>query len=134
MQGQVDPSYLSAASYLAEVGFANKTEIARVLDIAMNPNSLFVQASVNVNARPLTVEEDMRPVVEFLQVQGLSAADVVKVGLPAGDLPPTTACSLALHHHEVITQYHGRGGQETGRQNRPHRRTPGHLRLGTAQQ
>lgn len=43
MQGQVDPDYLSAAAYLAEVGFANKTEIARVLDIAMNPNSLFVQ-------------------------------------------------------------------------------------------
>ena len=79
MQGQVDEGYLKAASYLAEIGFSNKTEIARVLDIAMNPNSLFVQASVNVNARPLTVEEDMQPVIQYLQSQGLKAADVVKV-------------------------------------------------------
>lgn len=79
MQGQIDPGYLQAASYLAEVGFTNKTEIARVLDIAMNPSSLFVQASVNVNARPLTVEADMRPVVEYLQSQGVSAGDIVKV-------------------------------------------------------
>lgn len=79
MQGQVDPDYLAAASYLAEVGFTNKTEIARVLDVAMNPNSLFVQASVNASARPLTVDADMKPVVEFLQSQGVKTGDVVKV-------------------------------------------------------
>jgi hypothetical protein len=81
MQGQVDPDYLTAASYLAEVGFTNKTEIARVLDVAMNPNSLFVQASVNASARPLTVDADMKPVVEYLQSQGVKAGDIVKVSL-----------------------------------------------------
>lgn len=80
MQGSVDPVYLAAATYMAEIGFTNKTEIARVLDIAMNPNSMFVQASVNANARPLSVEGDMRPVVEFLQSKGLKAADIIKVG------------------------------------------------------
>lgn len=80
----MDPDYLAAASYLAEVGFTNKTEIARVLDVAMNPNSLFVQASVNANARPLTVETDMRPVVEFLQAQGVKAGDIVKVSSAQG--------------------------------------------------
>jgi hypothetical protein len=55
LQGSVEPSYLAAAAYLAQLGFANKTEIARVLDIAMNPDSLFVTASANASARPLTV-------------------------------------------------------------------------------
>jgi hypothetical protein len=79
MQGSVDPDYLAAASYLSEVGFTNKTEIARVLDIAMNPNSMFVAVSVNANARPLTVEADMQPVVQFLQSRGVSVGDTVKV-------------------------------------------------------
>ena len=79
MQGSVDPDYLAAASYLSEVGFTNKTEIARVLDIAMNPNSMFVAVSVNANARPLTVEADMQPVVQFLRSRGVSVGDTVKV-------------------------------------------------------
>lgn len=54
MQGQVDTAYLAAANYLKTIGFTNTAEIARVLDIAMNPNSLFVQyndakRSTNVN-------------------------------------------------------------------------------------
>lgn len=84
MQGQVDPDYLAAASFLAEIGFTNKTEIARVLDIAMNPNSLFVAASVNANARPLTVADDMQPVVQYLQSKGVKAGDIVKVGGQVG--------------------------------------------------
>jgi hypothetical protein len=54
MQGQVDTVYLAAANYLKTIGFTNTAEIARVLDIAMNPNSMFVQyndakRSTNVN-------------------------------------------------------------------------------------
>eukprot|EP00878_Enallax_costatus_P026985 GHUV01029002.1.p1 GENE.GHUV01029002.1~~GHUV01029002.1.p1 ORF type:complete len:135 (+),score=21.59 GHUV01029002.1:152-556(+) len=54
MQSSVDPDYLAAANYLKSIGFTNTAEIARVLDIAMNPNSLFVQyndakRSTNVN-------------------------------------------------------------------------------------
>lgn len=98
MQGQVDPDYLTAASYLSEVGFTNKTEIARVLDVAMNPNSLFVQASVNASARPLTVDADMKPVVEYLQSQGVKAGDIVKVSLSINQVsgnhngPATSSC------------------------------------------
>jgi hypothetical protein len=43
MQGQVDPVYLEGATFLKTIGFTNTAEIARVLDIAMNPESLFVQ-------------------------------------------------------------------------------------------
>lgn len=43
MQGQVDPVYLAGATFLKGIGMKNTAEIARVLDIAMNPNSLFVQ-------------------------------------------------------------------------------------------
>jgi hypothetical protein len=60
MQGQVDTAYLAAANYLKTIGFTNTAEIARVLDIAMNPNSLFVQyndakRSTNVNVSCLSV-------------------------------------------------------------------------------
>lgn len=84
MQGQVDPVYLAAASYLRSVGFTNTAEVARVLDIAMNPDSLFVQyndakRSRNASARPLSVEQDMQPVVEFLSSHGLSQQQVVQV-------------------------------------------------------
>lgn len=59
MQGSVDPVYLAAANYLKSIGFTNTAEIARVLDIAMNPNSLFVRyndakrsTNVNVSSAP----------------------------------------------------------------------------------
>ncbi|KAF8058891.1 MTERF6 [Scenedesmus sp. PABB004] len=84
LAGQVDPTYLAAAAYLKQIGLTNTAEIARVLDIATNPNSLFVQyndakRSVNANARPLSVEQDMQPVVAFLQGQGLSQQQIVAV-------------------------------------------------------
>jgi hypothetical protein len=63
MQGQVDTAYLAAANYLKTIGFTNTAEIARVLDIAMNPNSMFVQyndakRSTNVNVSLL---HELRP-------------------------------------------------------------------------
>ena len=41
--GGADPVYVAAAAFLREAGFSSQAEVARVLDIAMNPNSLFVQ-------------------------------------------------------------------------------------------
>eukprot|EP00877_Chromochloris_zofingiensis_P002313 jgi/Chrzof1/12082/Cz06g20210.t1 len=84
MQGQVDPVYLAGATFLKGIGMKNTAEIARVLDIAMNPNSLFVQyndakRSKNANARPLDVDKDMQPVVDFFTSKGLSTSDVVAV-------------------------------------------------------
>jgi hypothetical protein len=104
MQGQVDPDYLAAASYLAEVGFTNKTEIARVLDVAMNPNSLFVTASVNANARPLTVDADMRPVVDFLQSRGVSVGDTVKVRAVKVELCCVVGIALLCSWHRIVCQ------------------------------
>lgn len=79
-----DPAYAAASTFLRSVGFTNQAELARVLDIAMNADSLFVnysdlKHSRNVNARPLDVETDIKPVVEFLLGNGVSKGDVVKV-------------------------------------------------------
>ena len=50
--GSVDPVHLAAATFLKlDVGFTSTAEIARVLDVAMNPNSLFLPpASSSRNA------------------------------------------------------------------------------------
>lgn len=37
-----DPAYVNGAAYLKTIGITNQAEIARVLDIAMNPDSLFL--------------------------------------------------------------------------------------------
>ncbi|KIY95288.1 hypothetical protein MNEG_12675 [Monoraphidium neglectum] len=84
IQGGSDPVYVAAATYLKSIGFVNQAEVARVLDIATNPNSLFVQyndakRSRNASARELTVEDDMAPVVEYLKSRGLSTPEVVAV-------------------------------------------------------
>eukprot|EP00882_Tetradesmus_deserticola_P022668 GHRQ01024606.1.p1 GENE.GHRQ01024606.1~~GHRQ01024606.1.p1 ORF type:complete len:218 (+),score=17.08 GHRQ01024606.1:495-1148(+) len=55
MQGQVDTTYLTAANYLKTIGFTNTAEIARVLDIAMNPNSMFVQYNDAKRSRNVNV-------------------------------------------------------------------------------
>lgn len=84
IQGGTDPAYVAAATYLKSIGFTNQAEVARVLDIAMNPNSLFVQyndakRSRNASARELSVDADMAPVVEFLRSKGLGTPGVVTV-------------------------------------------------------
>lgn len=38
----MDPAYTNGAAYLKTIGFTNPADIARVLDIAMNPNTLFI--------------------------------------------------------------------------------------------
>ncbi|KAL3159632.1 hypothetical protein ABBQ38_010042 [Trebouxia sp. C0009 RCD-2024] len=78
------PHYAQGSEYLKSLGFRNASEISRVLDIAMNPNSLYLQdrhkrRSVNSSARRLSVQDDMQPVCHFLQSQGLSEQEVVEV-------------------------------------------------------
>jgi hypothetical protein len=42
LSGNVNPAFQAGASFLRTLGLENQAEIARILDIAMNPNSLFV--------------------------------------------------------------------------------------------
>lgn len=42
LAGGVTSGYSEGSAFLRELGFDNPAEIARVLDIAMNPKSLFV--------------------------------------------------------------------------------------------
>ncbi|GIL79021.1 hypothetical protein Vretimale_70 [Volvox reticuliferus] len=92
----VDPAYLNGAAYLKTIGFTNQAEVARVLDIAMNPDSLFLsygdgRRTKNASARKLDVDMDMRPVVDFLLSRGVSVGDVAKV---IGGHPPVLSYSV----------------------------------------
>ncbi|GIL63797.1 hypothetical protein Vafri_17796 [Volvox africanus] len=92
----VDPAYLNGAAYLKTIGFTNQAEVARVLDIAMNPDSLFLsygdgRRTKNASARKLDVDTDMRPVVDFLLSRGVSVGDVAKV---IGGHPPVLSYSV----------------------------------------
>lgn len=42
LSGSVNPAFQEGAAFLRELGLENTAEIARILDVAMNPNSLFV--------------------------------------------------------------------------------------------
>eukprot|EP00200_Dunaliella_tertiolecta_P005628 CAMPEP_0202354628 /NCGR_PEP_ID=MMETSP1126-20121109/9867_1 /ASSEMBLY_ACC=CAM_ASM_000457 /TAXON_ID=3047 /ORGANISM="Dunaliella tertiolecta, Strain CCMP1320" /LENGTH=212 /DNA_ID=CAMNT_0048947123 /DNA_START=74 /DNA_END=712 /DNA_ORIENTATION=- len=86
----VDPAYIDGASFLKTVGYTNPAEIARILDVAMNPGSMFAEyrsgkRATNASARPLGVKEDMEPVVNYLLSKNISKGDVMKVisGHPA---------------------------------------------------
>eukprot|EP00884_Botryococcus_braunii_P001199 jgi/Botrbrau1/1107/Bobra.0162s0008.1 len=74
--------YKAGSEYLQTLGFSNKAEIGRILDVAMNPRSLFSGSRDkrrNANARLLDVEEDMQPVVAFLESRGLSKEQILRV-------------------------------------------------------
>lgn len=84
LHGSADPAYTACASYLKGIGFTNQAELARVLDIATNPNSLFIsyndpKRSKNASARPVDADKDIAPVVEFLRSQDVAVDDIVKV-------------------------------------------------------
>ena len=56
----VDSQYQAASDYLKSLSFSNRAEIARILDIACNPNSLFLhfrdrkrEGNVNVSLERL---------------------------------------------------------------------------------
>ncbi|KAI3436222.1 hypothetical protein D9Q98_002276 [Chlorella vulgaris] len=80
-QGQ-NLAYLAAGNFLQGLGIDNQTEINRVLDVAMNPNSLWARNNrkqpTNPHARPLSVDDDLKPLVEFLQAAGLSQEQIAK--------------------------------------------------------
>jgi hypothetical protein len=90
-------TYLEAAEYLREnLQFSNMTEMTRVLDLAMNPNSLFgtrqgKRGPTNPHARKLSVDDDVRPVVEWLFDQGLDKKGALRVLV---DHPPVLCYSI----------------------------------------
>ncbi|KAK9811922.1 hypothetical protein WJX72_012502 [[Myrmecia] bisecta] len=95
-EGTVDEAYRSGGAYLRTLGLESLPEITRILDVAMNPNSLYntyrdKKRSYNVNARKLSVDADLKPVVEFLQSQGLSKSEVIRV---ISEHPPVLSYSV----------------------------------------
>ncbi|EIE21495.1 hypothetical protein COCSUDRAFT_56708 [Coccomyxa subellipsoidea C-169] len=83
-RSELDQAYQEGGAFLRSIGFEANSEISRILDVAMNPNSLFVtlrdkKRAGNASARRLNVEEDMRPVVECLRLCDLNQAQIVKV-------------------------------------------------------
>ena len=53
--GRVGQTYEEASTFMRSLGFENSTETMRILDIAMNPNSLYLdrKRSINSNVRSL---------------------------------------------------------------------------------
>eukprot|EP00803_Ostreobium_quekettii_P001260 evm.model.scf_828EXC.4 EVM.evm.TU.scf_828EXC.4 scf_828EXC:28858-30682(+) len=99
-----DTAYAKGGEFLRSVGFKNQAEVARVLDIAMNPNSLFVtfrdrKRAANANARQLSVEEDMKPVVRYLQTLDLTQEDIIKI---ISDHPPILSYSVEAHIQRLV--------------------------------
>lgn len=54
-QQTIDPAYTSGAAFLKTIGFTNPAEIARVLDIAMNPNSMFIDHTLRKGSKNASV-------------------------------------------------------------------------------
>jgi hypothetical protein len=81
-----DTAYREGAAFLRSLDITSQTELTRVLDIAMNPNSLFADhqnklRASNASARLLSVEDDIKPVIEYLESLGLDKAQVKQVVL-----------------------------------------------------
>lgn len=51
----MDEAYVKGGEFLRAIGMENQAEIARVLDVAMNPNSLFVSFQDPKRARNTNV-------------------------------------------------------------------------------
>ena len=106
-QEDITAAYRDAALYLRNIGLTNASEAARVLDMSMNPSSMyFVKTGRkqvgNVHARLLTVESDIDPVVAFLQTDlGLTdeeICDVLKTH-------PPILCYAVETHLRPVTEY-----------------------------
>lgn len=55
--GQQDDAYRKGAEFLKSIGFESVAEVSRILDVAMNPNSLYLsfrdrKRAVNGSVRP----------------------------------------------------------------------------------
>mmetsp|Transcript_7301 Transcript_7301/g.13199 ORF Transcript_7301/g.13199 Transcript_7301/m.13199 type:complete len:232 (-) Transcript_7301:236-931(-) len=84
-----DSASAQAAAYLRELGITNRAELSQVIDITMNPNSLFrvslpgprsdSRGAPNRLARQLNVDADIKPVVELLVENGLSKTEISKI-------------------------------------------------------
>lgn len=94
-----DPAYLNGAAYLKTIGVTNQAEVARVLDIAMNPDSLFLSygdgrrtKNASVSA-PTIVCRPPSPVCmpAFRSWNGLRQASAAR------------RCAGAHHPHEAST-------------------------------
>ncbi|GMH45525.1 hypothetical protein BSKO_13482 [Bryopsis sp. KO-2023] len=112
--GDVDEAYVKGGEYLRSLGMTNQAEIARVLDIAMNPNSLFVsfrdsKRANNANARRLSVESDMKPLVAFLKGYDMSNEEVARVITMH---PPILCYSIEERIEPLVTYLKGVGLKE----------------------
>eukprot|EP00210_Caulerpa_lentillifera_P005735 g5483.t1 len=78
-----DPAYVEGGEFLKSLGMTNQAEISRVLDVAMNPDSLFLSPKErrisNASARRLSVKNDMKPVLLYLRSVGLMDTQIVKM-------------------------------------------------------
>lgn len=82
-QGQ-NLAYLAAGNWLRGLGIESQPEINRILDVAMNPNSIFTSRDrkqpTNPHARKLDVDADLKPLLAFLQGEaGMSQEQVAKI-------------------------------------------------------
>lgn len=70
---EFDKAFRAGVKYLKSIGFSDKLQLIRVLDICMNPLSAFTVQTYQYNGevRVLSVEEDIKPVVELLKELGL---------------------------------------------------------------
>lgn len=106
-----DQAYRAGAVYLRTLGIDSQTELTRVLDIAMNPNSLFADhqnklLASNASARLLSVDDEIRPVIEFLSSLGLSDQQVKQVVL---EHPPVISYSPAEQLQPFLDGLRGLG-------------------------
>lgn len=74
------PHYAEGAEYLRSIGFRNASEISRVLDIAMNPNSLYLKdrhkrRSVNSSVSIGIIEQGSLVSYEACPLQKMSKDD-----------------------------------------------------------
>ncbi|KAL6754705.1 hypothetical protein V8C86DRAFT_2694782 [Haematococcus lacustris] len=110
----IDPAYAAGAAYLKAIGFTNAAEIARILDVAMNPNSLFLDSATrkrNASARILSVEEDMQPVVDFLLSVHVSKGDMLKI---ISAHPPVLSYSVPQRLQPFVEYLQELGIQDVG--------------------
>jgi len=71
-------SFQELDAYLSSLGIDNRGERARLIDLNTNPRSLFAtgkdrkrSVSAQINARPLSIEKDIDPVINLLISEGV---------------------------------------------------------------
>eukprot|EP00468_Gymnochlora_sp_CCMP2014_P009127 CAMPEP_0167763368 /NCGR_PEP_ID=MMETSP0110_2-20121227/13324_1 /TAXON_ID=629695 /ORGANISM="Gymnochlora sp., Strain CCMP2014" /LENGTH=160 /DNA_ID=CAMNT_0007650425 /DNA_START=159 /DNA_END=641 /DNA_ORIENTATION=+ len=78
-------SFEELDQFLSSVGLQNRAERARLIDLNTNPRSLFAGmknkkgSKARINARPLSIERDIRPVIDYLIGEGLTKDDLPRL-------------------------------------------------------